>query len=109
MTGQETTSEDKDTPKVEVADAQFIKEEFRRLEEKISPNEEVVKSQIAEDSYAKEKIVEIQQVVTSSKSNDIELNFGRNWLNKIGIVIFTLGMGFLISYTFKYFGPFFTV
>jgi len=43
------------------------------------------------------------------KSSDMELDFGRNWLNKIGIVVFTLGMGFLISYTFKYFGPFFKI
>lgn len=41
-----------------------------------------------------------------AQASDMELDFGRNWLNKIGIVIFTLGMGFLISYTFKYFGPF---
>lgn len=36
----------------------------------------------------------------------MELDFGRNWLNKIGILVFTLGIGFLISYTFKHFGPF---
>ncbi len=39
------------------------------------------------------------------KSSDMELDFGRYWLNKIGIVVFTLGLGFLISYTFHYFGP----
>lgn len=42
----------------------------------------------------------------SPQSADMELAFGRNWLNKIGIIVFTLGMGFLISYTFKYFGAF---
>jgi len=40
------------------------------------------------------------------QSGDIELAFGRKWLNKIGIIVFTLGVGFLISYTFKYFGAF---
>jgi len=40
-----------------------------------------------------------------AKPLDMEMYFGRNWLSKIGIVVFTVGMVFLISYTFKYFGP----
>ena len=40
------------------------------------------------------------------KSSDMELDFGRNWLSKIGIAVLALGMAFFISYTFKYFGPF---
>lgn len=40
-----------------------------------------------------------------TKPMDLEMHFGRNWLSKIGIVVFTLGMVFLIGYTFKYFGP----
>ncbi|MBU1631057.1 MAG: DUF2339 domain-containing protein [Candidatus Omnitrophica bacterium] len=47
-----------------------------------------------------------ETVVIARKTSDMELDFGRNWLNKIGIVVLTLGIGFLISYTFKYFGPF---
>jgi len=39
------------------------------------------------------------------KKSDMELDFGRNWLNKIGIVILALGVAFLISYSFQYFGP----
>lgn len=35
---------------------------------------------------------------------DMEMNMGRFWLNKIGIIVFTLGVGFLISYSFKFFG-----
>ncbi len=49
------------------------------------------------------------QKVASKKrevSGDIESRLGRFWLNKLGIVIFTLGMGFLIRYTFKYTPPF---
>ncbi len=38
-------------------------------------------------------------------SEDMELAFGRYWLNKIGVVIFALGVGFLITYSFKYFTP----
>ena len=46
------------------------------------------------------------RVVAEKQSFDMEVNLGRFWLNKIGIVVFTLGIGFLISYTFKYFTPF---
>ncbi|MBI4801308.1 MAG: DUF2339 domain-containing protein, partial [Elusimicrobia bacterium] len=35
---------------------------------------------------------------------DIELNIGKYWLNKIGIGVFVLGVGFLIAYSSKYFG-----
>lgn len=45
------------------------------------------------------------EIVVRGKTSDVELDFGRNWLNKIGLVILTIGIGFLISYTFKYFGP----
>ncbi|MCD4780356.1 MAG: DUF2339 domain-containing protein [Candidatus Omnitrophica bacterium] len=43
------------------------------------------------------------------KTSNMELDIGRYWLNKIGIIVFTLGMGFLISYTFKYFSPYLKV
>ncbi len=46
-----------------------------------------------------------QPVPAALKKSDMELDFGRNWLNKIGIAVFALGMAFLISYTFKYLGP----
>jgi len=36
---------------------------------------------------------------------DIETNLGKFWLNKIGIVIFSLGVAFLLSYTFTRIGP----
>lgn len=37
---------------------------------------------------------------------DIELNIGKYWLNKIGIGVFVLGVGFLIAYSSRYFGHF---
>lgn len=37
---------------------------------------------------------------------DMEVDLGRFWLNKAGIIIFSLGVAFLITYTFRYFGPF---
>jgi uncharacterized membrane protein len=39
----------------------------------------------------------------STRPEDMEMNFGRYWLNKIGLVIFTLGIGFLITYAFQHF------
>lgn len=42
---------------------------------------------------------------SSREPSKAEINFGQFWLNKIGIVIFTLGIGFFISYSFKYFPP----
>jgi len=50
--------------------------------------------------------VQFQESSQPVKNEDMELDFGRNWLSKIGIVVLALGVAFLISYTFKYFGPF---
>ena len=50
--------------------------------------------------------VRTQEQEGAGRGSDMELDFGRNWLNKIGIVVLALGVAFLISYTFKYFGPF---
>ncbi len=36
---------------------------------------------------------------------DLEINLGRFWLNKIGIVIFTLGIGMGMIHMYKFFGP----
>lgn len=36
----------------------------------------------------------------------LEQRMGRYWLNRIGILVLATGIGFLITYTFKYFGPF---
>ena len=37
---------------------------------------------------------------------NIELNIGKYWLNKIGIGVFVLGVGFLVAYSSRYFGHF---
>ena len=39
-------------------------------------------------------------------NRNIELNIGKYWLNKIGIGIFVLGVGFLVAYSSRYFGHF---
>lgn len=56
--------------------------------------------------------IAVSQPATAFQTSDngkqpssAEINFGQFWLNKIGIVIFTLGVGFFISYSFQYFSP----
>ena len=56
------------------------------------------------------RIAVAQPATVASTTDDkqpssAEINFGQFWLNKIGIVIFTLGVGFFISYSFQYFSP----
>lgn len=53
---------------------------------------------------------EVSQILATQKKDKgrwggFEANFGQYWLNKIGVIVFTLGIGFLINYTFKYFTP----
>ncbi len=36
---------------------------------------------------------------------DIEINLGKFWLNKIGMVVFSLGIAFLLTYTLAHIGP----
>ncbi|MFH1198935.1 MAG: DUF2339 domain-containing protein, partial [Candidatus Omnitrophota bacterium] len=54
--------------------------------------------------YAAPVVVEKSDIPKERK--DVEIDLGKFWLNKAGIIIFSLGIGFLITYTFKYFGPF---
>ena len=49
---------------------------------------------------------QIKQAPIHVKKSDMEMDFGRNWLSRIGIAVLALGVAFLISYSFKYFGPF---
>lgn len=39
------------------------------------------------------------------RKSDIEMDLGKFWLNKIGIIIFSLGVAFLLTYTLARFGP----
>lgn len=67
----------------------------------ISP-EELVKEDSGETK--KEPAQAMESVQVSGKKSDVEIDLGRFWLNRIGIIVFALGVGFLITYTFKYFG-----
>lgn len=47
-----------------------------------------------------------EKVALKEKGTGLEQRMGRYWLNRIGILVLATGVGFLITYTFKYFGPF---
>lgn len=56
-----------------------------------------------QETNEKHEPVKVEKEAAIPKKGNIEVNMGRFWLNKAGIIIFTLGIGFLISYSFKYF------
>lgn len=75
-------------------------------EEKVfaaEPLNDMEKPSHPETIYSKEAT---QEKPEAEQTSTAETNFGKYWLNKIGIIVFALGIGFLISYTFKDFGPF---
>lgn len=39
---------------------------------------------------------------SSHEEEKFEIIFGRDWLNRIGVIVFVLGIGLFISYTFQY-------
>lgn len=64
------------------------------------PSEETLGQKIEPGPGYRENIF-----IRPENNKDLEINLGKFWLNKIGIVIFALGTSFLITYAFKYFGP----
>lgn len=63
------------------------------------PEVEIHKEELAAIS------VPVQAMPVAAGKTDMEVNLGKFWLNKAGIIVFSLGIAFLITYTFKYFGP----
>lgn len=92
-----------------------LKEEFRQLGQKIEALEVKLGAYCQEETKEPEPepVAEPVPVVVAAAGaqpqeatrQDMEMNLGKFWLNKIGIIIFTLGIGFLVTYAFKYFGP----
>lgn len=92
----------------------YLKQRLSACEEKLSRLIQSVPS--GNTPGPSGKITEPQQIpltqplsrpaLQDRPETDVEFNLGRFWLNKIGIVIFALGVSFLLAYTFKYFGPF---
>jgi len=92
-------------------DLEDIKSEFNYLSERLHKLESKINGLLPLENIAEpsigvipQDIPKIEKTTGSSEKTDIEINIGKFWLNKIGILVFTLGIGFLISYTFKYFG-----
>jgi len=52
-----------------------------------------------------EKVVD-KKVAQVSQSEGFEQVFGKYWLNRIGVVLFVIGIGLFISYTFQYLNAF---
>ncbi|MFA6281323.1 MAG: DUF2339 domain-containing protein [Candidatus Omnitrophota bacterium] len=97
--------------KTELADIKFqlhsLIERLRVVELKIN-DEHVVKetpSYASKEEPAIKIPVQLPQETLPKERKDVEANIGKYWLNKIGIILFSLGIAFLITYTFKYFGP----
>jgi len=93
-----------------------IKKNFSTLENKINSLETRLNALwgeekpeaiplVKEEARQEAPIKEVIPVSSKPSNKDLEADLGRFWLNKAGIVIFTLGIGFLISYSFKYFNP----
>jgi len=109
---QKKTNLDKESTKSEI---EALRAQLNNLAEKLNKLElKVGISSIATNEIpaASKEEVRKEQASTEEKREvlegrkDLEVNVGRFWLNRIGIVIFTLGIGFLVSYTFRYFGAF---
>jgi len=47
-----------------------------------------------------------KKAIESSTSEGFEQVFGKYWLNRIGVVLFVMGIGLFISYTFQYLNAF---
>lgn len=82
----------------EAADLQSTAKEFQAAEPKPPAPEQV--AQHPEPVTAGQK----EAIQAQGRQADIEMNLGKFWLNKAGIVIFSLGVAFLLTYTFAHFG-----
>ncbi|MCX5694147.1 MAG: DUF2339 domain-containing protein, partial [Candidatus Omnitrophica bacterium] len=78
---------------------------LQRLEAKVTEAPEVKKIVVSSPEIKIQPVVVKQQEKKQKSENNIEIDMGRYWLSRIGISIFALGIGFLISYFFKSFGP----
>lgn len=68
--------------------------------EKLSPAEPEQETSLPEVQSAPQ----VDALASSPIKTDPELDFARNWLNKIGIAALALGVAFLVTYSFTYVG-----
>ncbi|HOW42378.1 MAG TPA: DUF2339 domain-containing protein [Candidatus Omnitrophota bacterium] len=79
--------------------------------ENMPPAEEKIEPPVAEPLPAVEPLSAAepfppaQSKATSAQQPDIETDLGKFWLNKIGIIVFSLGVAFLLTYAFAHVGP----
>ena len=86
-----------------------LKNKLNNLETKIS----IFESGEQKESAAMQRPEDIQPVVKvpekaehlPGRKSDIEMDLGKFWLNKIGMIVFSLGVAFLLTYTLTRFGP----
>lgn len=88
-----------------------IKDGFTILRNRITLLEEKLAFLLKEEppqpvkEVVRQEQPKVQFKETPSVKKDVEADLGKFWLNKIGIIIFTLGIAFFIAYAFRYFGP----
>jgi len=85
----------------------YLKEKSDLLEAKIGKitGEEPEPVSAGDTPAPIKKAVEKKEAVPAS-SEGFEQVFGKYWLNRIGVVLFVMGIGLFISYTFQYLNAF---
>ncbi|MFH1360215.1 MAG: hypothetical protein ABIJ41_04160 [Candidatus Omnitrophota bacterium] len=92
----------------------IIQQSLTSLQEKVKRLEERINQLMTQEDLLRDSAAEIPETVESprekttekTEQEGFEFTFGKYWLNRLGVVIFVLGIAFLISYTFQYFNAF---
>ncbi|MEI7998302.1 MAG: DUF2339 domain-containing protein [Candidatus Omnitrophota bacterium] len=82
--------------RIEVIENLIIQKTDHAIEQKIEPLQQV-------QPEAAESIQPPTSPQPQPRTEGFEWIFGQFWLNRIGVVLFVLGVGLFISYTFQYF------
>lgn len=93
-----------------------IKDEFSRLQFRLSDLERRVncnrEQPVGSNTNGKIELPVVEAAgvglpeTTAAKNESFEFVLGKYWLNRIGVVLFVIGVAFFISYTFKYLDAF---
>ncbi len=101
------------TPENAGRQLQEIKHTLRLLQERVNliegalngktqsalPSEPLLANEASSITVEEPQSVKLEE----SKPEAFEFVFGKYWLNRIGVVLFVIGIGLFISYTFQYF------
>ncbi|MCU0666717.1 MAG: DUF2339 domain-containing protein [Candidatus Omnitrophica bacterium] len=86
-------------------DFNALSDRIRNLEVKISVLTLEEKKEVPSPKEIKPAITAIEKpAAVIIKKTDLEMDLGKFWLNKIGIIVFSLGVAFLLTYTVARFG-----